>query len=103
MAYYLLFHHTIKDAETFQKYAPPAIATVSQYGGKILAATGLGMGDAKVVERTPQHAVTVLLEFESEAAADRWYHSSEYQALVNMRLGATDGWTQGLPAFQPPT
>jgi uncharacterized protein (DUF1330 family) len=102
VAYYIVAHYTIHDLPAWQAYAPPAIATIGQYDGKILAATGPGLGEATVIERTPQHAVTILLEFASQAAMERWYHSPEYQALVGQRIDATDGWTIGLPPFAPP-
>jgi uncharacterized protein (DUF1330 family) len=102
MPYYVLFHNTVKDVETFQKYPPAATATVMQYGGKLLAVAGPGMQEPTVLEGTPQHAVTALIEFESQAACERWYNSPEYRAVRGLRTSSTEGWVLCLPAFQPP-
>jgi uncharacterized protein (DUF1330 family) len=100
--YYALFHYTVKDMETFQTYPPAAIPTLFQYGGKILAATGPGLQDPAVIEGPCQHDRTVVLEFESQPAFERWYKSPEYQAVVGLRTSSSGGWVLGLPAFVLP-
>ena len=103
MAYYFLAHYTVKDAQTWQSYAQQGIPTIYQYGGKILAATGPGLQEPHGIEATAQHAVTVILEFDSQADYERWYKSPDYQRIINMRLDSTEGWAQGLPGFLMPT
>lgn len=34
--------------------------------------------------------------------AMKWYNSSEYQAIVNLRIDASDGWFRGAPQFVMP-
>jgi uncharacterized protein (DUF1330 family) len=102
MSYYFMAHYTVKDMETWQRYVPVGVPTVSQYGGKILVAAAPGLQQPAAIEGTPQHAVTVILEFASQSAFERWYTSPEYQAVVGMRTSSTEGWGLGLPAFEPP-
>jgi uncharacterized protein (DUF1330 family) len=103
MAYYLLAHYTVKDPQTWQSYAQQAIPTIYQFGGKILVAAGPGLQEPHSIEATSQHAVTVILEFDSQQAYERWYKSPDYQKFINMRLDSTEGWALGLPAFQMPS
>ena len=102
MAYYGLLQYTVTDVETWQRYAAATPAILAQYGVKVLAVTGPGMQAPKVYEGAPQHAVTVIAEFESEAAFDRWYESPEYRRIIHLRTDSTDGWLIGMPAFPQP-
>lgn len=60
-------------------YLESVEATVAPFGGKWLA-----QGPATVVEGTWSGAV-VLMEFPSREAADTWYNSPEYQAILPLR------------------
>jgi uncharacterized protein (DUF1330 family) len=102
MAYYGLLQYTVADQETQREYGAAVAPILAQYGVKILAVTGPGMSEAKVYEGTPRHAVTVIAEFESEAAFDRWYRSPDYRRIIHLRTDSTDGWLVGLPAIQSP-
>jgi uncharacterized protein (DUF1330 family) len=102
MAYYYLGHYSVNDSASYQAYAPTAAASIRQYDGTVLAATGLGMGEATPIEGTAPHAVTVLIQFATQAAFERWYHSPEYQAVINLRKDASDGWVLGLKGRPAP-
>jgi uncharacterized protein (DUF1330 family) len=102
MPYYALFHYTVQDPETWQKYPARAIPTIAQYGGRVLAVAAPGIQEPTVVEGSPQHAVTVVLEFASPEASERWYRSPEYQAVIGLRRDSSEGWAIGVPSFQPP-
>lgn len=107
MAYYAVAHYTVTDPETYRQYPPAAIPSIYRHGGRILAVAGAGMARAglpepQAIEKTAQHAMTVLMEFASQAALERWYQSPEYQAAIGLRVNATDGWFIGLPAYQRP-
>lgn len=54
--------------------------TVAPFGGKWLA-----QGPADVVEGT-WPGLVVLMEFPSRIAADAWYHSAAYQAILPLRV-----------------
>ena len=55
-------------------------ATVAPYGGKWLA-----QGSGDVVEGAWPGSV-VLMEFPNREAANAWYHSPEYQAILPLRI-----------------
>jgi uncharacterized protein (DUF1330 family) len=101
MAYYGLLHYTVKDVETWQQYGPAVAPTLAHYGVKILAVTGPGIQEPKVYEGAPQHTVTVIAEFASETAFERWYQSPEYRRIIHLRTDSTDGWLIGMPAYPP--
>ena len=61
-------------------YLEQVEATVAPHGGKWLA-----QGPADVVEGSWQGSV-VLMEFPSREAANAWYNSPEYQAILPLRL-----------------
>src|SRR5690242_13147666 len=91
VAYYILAQYSVNDMQTYEDYPPKAIPTVLAYGGKILAVTGLGLEEANVIEGSEPQDRTTLIEFESQAAAERWYHSPEYQSVIGLRQDAGEG------------
>src|SRR5262245_48089158 len=103
MPYFGLLQYNVEDVETWQQYAAATPAILGQYRVKILAVTGPGMQSPTVYEGAPQHAVTVIAEFESEAAFDLWYQSPEYRQIIHLRTDSTDGCLIGMPAFQQST
>ncbi len=68
-----------------------------QYGAKLLVADH----EPNDIESKSGHTL-VILEFESEEAAMQWYNSPEYQAIVNLRIDASEGWFRGAPQFVMP-
>lgn len=102
MAYYMVAHYTVTDPATFATYPPAAIATILQHGGKVLMAAGPGMAEAHSHEGTPQHPVTVVLEFPSGEAFQRWYASPKYQAVKGLRTRSSQGWLLSAEGFQLP-
>ena len=106
MAYYMVFHFSVTDPAAFATYPPAVMPTILQHGGKVLMAAGPsklpGMAEVHNHEGTPQHPVTVLLEFPSAEACRRWYTSPEYQAVAGLRTGSTQGWVVGAEGFQLP-
>ena len=96
MAYYIVANYTVKNQEMYAEYLPGVSATLTQYGANIVA-----------VDHTPNDLegesghTLVILEFESEDAAMTWYNSPEYQAVINLRIDASEGWMRGIPQFVP--
>ncbi len=96
MAYYIVTNYTVNDQDLYARYLPGVSATLTQYGAKIVA-----------VDHTPNDLegesghTLVILEFESEDAAMTWYNSSEYQAVINLRTDASEGWMRGVPGYVP--
>jgi uncharacterized protein (DUF1330 family) len=87
MAYYIVANYTVNDQDMYARYLPGVSAALTQYGAKII-----------VVDHTPNDLegesghTLVILEFASEEAAMTWYNSTEYQAVINLRIDASDGW-----------
>jgi uncharacterized protein (DUF1330 family) len=83
MSTYLINHLRIPGNvpnEAGLSYLEQVEATVKPYGGKWLA-----NGEADVVEGA-WPGLVVLMEFPNRAAADAWYNSAEYQAILPLRV-----------------
>jgi uncharacterized protein (DUF1330 family) len=83
MSTYLINHLRIPGDipnEEALSYLEQVEAIVAPYGGKWLA-----QGDVDVIEGAWPGSV-VLMEFPDRAAADAWYHSPEYQAILPLRF-----------------
>jgi uncharacterized protein (DUF1330 family) len=63
-------------------YAAAVFATITQYGGRVLA-TG---GTIELIEGGPEPKRIGIIEFADAAAAKRWYNSPEYQKILPIRL-----------------
>ncbi|MBT4503567.1 MAG: DUF1330 domain-containing protein [Gemmatimonadetes bacterium] len=98
MSYYFVVNYDITDQEKYEQYVQAVVPTLIQSSGEIL-----------VVDHEPNYLegnsrnTLVVLEFESEAAAMKWYNSPEYQAIVHLRIDASEGWFRGAPQFVMPT
>ncbi len=46
---------------------------------------------------------TVVVEFDSAKAAQSWYRSVDYQAVISEHLAATDSSAAIVPGFEMPT
>ncbi len=97
MPAYIVVNETVNDIDTFTKYAQAAGPTVSQYGGKVLAAGP----DSDTLEGEPA-PVVVVIEFSSVDQAKSWYNSPEYQAIIGLRHASSSGWMVLAPEFVPP-
>ncbi len=94
---YVIANYTITDTEMYAEYPPAVGPTLAQYGGKLLVAGS----DSKVLEGNPL-ASTVVVEFESVEAAQRWYDSPEYTKVKHLRTSASEGWVLIAPQFVMP-
>ncbi len=94
---YIIANYNIDDLEAYQKYPPAVRPTIGQYGGKILVADL----EIKPVEGTPGQVI-VVIEFESEEAAQQWYESPENTAVKGLRTSVTDGWVALAKGFVMP-
>ena len=83
---YVIFTEDIHDEPRINAYVQQAIPTILQAGGQILVADDA----AELLEGSWHGTRTVVLEFESVAAARNWYTSAEYQGLAGLRHAAAD-------------
>jgi uncharacterized protein (DUF1330 family) len=90
----------VDDPDGYAEYAARVPATIAQYGGRYLARGGRTEG----LEGAAPAGRVVLLEFDSVAAAQRWYSSPEYSAIRPIRQRCSHGTlllTEGVPDAPP--
>jgi len=88
MAAYFIAQYVVNDRKLYREYQAAAGPTIQAAGGEVVAFDVA----AEIMEGTPPGPQTVILKFESPAAAKAWYQSSAYQAVLGKRLAATTGF-----------
>lgn len=73
MAAYVIAEVDIRDAELYREYAKLTPGSITRHGGRFLVRGGA----TEALEGAPPKRI-VVLEFADRAAAERWYHSSDY-------------------------
>jgi uncharacterized protein (DUF1330 family) len=71
----------IKNPEKFKEYASKVPETMGAHGGKMIARGKL----SKPLAGEHAHQVQAIFEFPTQEAAQAWYDSDAYQALVALR------------------
>jgi len=87
MLAYVVAAIDIVEPTGYDAYRSKVLATVQAHGGRFLVRGGA----ITVKEGTWPRARMVVLEFPSRAAAEGWYASPEYQAILPLRLQAGRG------------
>ena len=89
MPAYVIVNASVLDQEKYNEYIQAGPGTIEQYGGKRLVASR----DFTILEGTPA-PLSVVIEFESVEAAQRWYDSPEYTEArkLRQRPGVAEGW-----------
>lgn len=88
MSAYLIFSHKVLDPETLNNdYLPKAVETLGPYHPEILVVDQ----NVEVIEGQSVDTRVVVLKFKSRDEAKKWYHSPEYQEIINLRLDSIDG------------
>ena len=88
MAAYFVFRHKVLDGDTLNNdYLPKAVESLGPFEPEVLVVDE----NIDVIEGSTEDNRTVVLKFKDKATAMDWYNSPEYQAVVGLRLGATDG------------
>ena len=82
---YLIANLRVQDEKCFNEYSEAAVPLIERFGGKLLA-RGPG-ADRHEGDLT---GLVALLEFESKAAAEKFYFSDEYQASKVIRDNGVD-------------
>lgn len=81
MAAYVLVNVAITDSAGFAEYGKLVPATIAAFGGRYLTRGG----PIEVLEGEWMPNRLVLLEFPDVATIKAWYHSPEYQQLLEVR------------------
>ena len=87
MKAYMIARVKIKDTDTYDRYRAQTPGLVAQYGGRFIARGGRFEqleGDSRGLDRV------VIIEFDSYEQAQTFYRSDEYQAILGLRLAASD-------------
>jgi uncharacterized protein (DUF1330 family) len=87
MAAYVIANIEVTDPTAYDDYRKGVHATVTAHGGRFLARGGA----AESLEGTYALKRMVVLEFPDMAAVRKWYASPEYQPLLQLRKGASNG------------
>ena len=87
MSAYVIGDIRVTDAAQYETYVPPALPTITQYGGRVLVAGAT----LELLDGGPAPERTVVIEFADAAAPTRWYRSPEYQKALPIRLRSSQG------------
>lgn len=86
MAGYFIANYTINDQAEYQKYMAAVGPILQAHGAEIVVVDR----DSVLLEGSAGH-VTVVLKFATKAAAQAWYESPEYQAIIHLRTDNAEG------------
>ena len=84
---YIVGEVTVHNPEGYGQYAQKVPGTIAQYQGKYVVRGGT----STQLEGKAQGSRRVVIEFPSRAAAETWYRSPEYQAILPLRLAHSQG------------
>ena len=87
MACYTIGHITVTNLEKYKEYAAQVPATIAAHGGEYLVRGG----QAADIEGQIPGDRHVVLRFPDRKSAEGWYNSSEYQAILPIRLASSTG------------
>jgi uncharacterized protein (DUF1330 family) len=82
MAAYFLARVKVVNEEEYRKYMDRNPESITKYGGKFFFRNG----PREYIEGQDENERIVLLEFPTIEQAKAWYNSSEYQAILPLRL-----------------
>ena len=86
MKAFVIAVETIHDEAMFAAYRQQVVPTLEAFGGRFVVRGGA----LTVMEGDWPHRRTVIIEFPSREAAEGWYASPAYQALIPLRRQAAD-------------
>lgn len=87
MPVYLIAQIEISDRQEYDVYQAGFMDIFARYQGELLAVDER----TRTLEGEWPYTRTVVLRFPDQAELDRWYQSSEYQALARHRFAASKG------------
>jgi uncharacterized protein (DUF1330 family) len=84
---YLIADIEVTNQDMFDEYRKVVPATIEKYGGEYI----IRGGAAEALEGDWNPNRVVVLKFESLERAKEWYNSDEYQSILSLRTGASNG------------
>ncbi|EAR59960.1 DUF1330 domain-containing protein [Neptuniibacter caesariensis] len=85
MSSYIVVESNVLDSEKLAQYSQLAAPTVAKFGGRFIA-----KGPAQALHGDQAYVAKAVIEFATEQQAKDWYHSEDYQALIELRNQALD-------------
>lgn len=86
MTAYIIARVAVTDPDHYATYSAQTPGLVARYGGRFLVRGGT----VTTEEGPPEDRRIVVLEFADRAAAERFYHSADYQAVIGIRHAAAE-------------
>lgn len=86
MAGYFIANYTITNQAEYEQYIAAVGPSLKAHGAENIVVDR----DSVLLEGSPGQ-VTVVLRFATKAAAQTWYESPEYQAIMRLRTDNTEG------------
>jgi uncharacterized protein (DUF1330 family) len=87
MSAYVIAQLTVTDPEGFEAYRAAVRPVIEAHGGRYLVSGGT----VSSLEGELERPRIIVLEFPDKAAAEAFYNSSEYQAILPLRLNTATG------------
>jgi uncharacterized protein (DUF1330 family) len=85
---YFFVELKIADPVVYEAYRTAVPDIISAHGGRILVRGG----DPQPLDGTVPHRRRVIVEFDSPEAVKTFYNSDAYQAVLSIRLSASNGF-----------
>jgi uncharacterized protein (DUF1330 family) len=85
MKAYCIVYEIVDDPAVFEDYRRQVLATIQAHNGRFLVRGGA----FTTLEGEMPYERVAMLEFPSREAAERWYHSPEYQRILPLRTQAS--------------
>ena len=86
MASYLVANFKLTNPSGYRSYVSAVLPILEAHGAEILVADY----ESEALEGEPG-SVTVVIKFGSSEALTAWYESPEYQKIIHLRTGNTEG------------
>jgi uncharacterized protein (DUF1330 family) len=86
MAGYFVANYTITNLARYKEYLAAVGPTLEAHGAERIVVDR----ESELLEGSAGQ-VTVVLRFATKSAAEAWYESPEYQAIMNLRTDSSEG------------
>lgn len=94
--FYFVTNYSVTNPEGYADYPKLVGATQAGLAKRLIAGAG------EVIEGEPRDRV-VVLEFESREDFEKWYYSPEYQEILPLRRGNSEGWAVVIDEYEAPS
>jgi uncharacterized protein (DUF1330 family) len=93
---YVIAQMSVVNQDGYLAYSKQVPGTLEAFGGRFVVRGG----EATPMDGVPKGPRNVVIEFPSLKAAQDWYNSPAYQAIVQGRLDNADGYLITVEGFE---